>query len=335
MHIQRYAVIFLNIFYCVVNNSQGTKPQKVHLQKTKLFQSGHCKLGHDSSVLGTGKRNILGNILLADYNSCCMHGGVSWKSLKTFCHINEMMNIRLLVVCLFHLRIYFHSLVNSDYFHTRNLSWDHFGNGIYLCIWHIKDTSHITDNSPGCQGTEGNNLNHTVFAVFAHNVIDYFLSSLKSEIHINIRHRYTFRIQKTLKQKVIFDGIQQSDSQCVRYNTPCSRASSRSYLDPVLPCIMDEIPYNQEIIYVSHILNGGKLVLQTFPKFWGNRIVKSIQAFETELVQVFPGSITIWHVKARQLGNAEFNFHMAALCDLMSILQCFQCIWKKSCHLFF
>ena len=98
---------------------------------------------------------------------------------------------------------------------------------------------------------------------------------------------------------------------------------------------MDEIPYNQEIIYVSHILNGGKLVLQTFPKFWGNRIVKSIQAFETELVQVFPGSITIWHVKARQLGNTKFNFHMASLCDLMSILQCFQCIWKKSCHLFF
>ena len=53
-----------------------------------------------------------------------------------------------------------------------------------------------------------NDLNHTVFTIFAHNIIDYFLSSLKSKIHVNIRHGYTFRIKETFKQKVVLDGIQ-------------------------------------------------------------------------------------------------------------------------------
>ena len=207
LHIKGYAVIFLYIFYCVVDYSQGSKAKEIHFQKSQLLKSCHDKLGDNGSVLRAGKGHILGDVFLADYNSGSVHGGMSWKTFQTFGHVNQMMHIRLLVVCFFQFRVYFHGFVDCDKLHIRYFGRNHFRNGVYLGIWHIEDTAYITDNTAGCQSTECNNLNHTVFAVFPYNIVDYFLSSLKSEIHVNIRHGYSLRIQETFKQKVIFDWI--------------------------------------------------------------------------------------------------------------------------------
>ena len=207
LHIKREAVVFLYIFYCIIDNCKSSKTKEIHFQKSQFFQGSHDKLSDNSSVLCTGKRHIFGDILLADYHTCGMHGRVPRKTFQALRHIDQMVDIRLLIVCFFQLRIHFHGFVDGDNLHIRNLGWNHFGNGIHLRIRHIKDTAYITDNTAGCQSTECNNLNHTVFAVFPYNIVDYFLSSLKSEIHVNIRHGYSLRIQETFKQKVIFDWI--------------------------------------------------------------------------------------------------------------------------------
>ena len=207
LHIKGYAVIFLYIFYCVVDYSQGSKTKEIHFQKAQFFQGSHDKLGDDGSVLRARKGHVFGNIFLADYNSGSVHGSMSWKTFQTFSHVNQMMHIRLLVVCFFQFRVYFHGFVDCDKLHIRYFGRNHFRNGIYLGIWHIEDTAYITDNTAGCQSTKCNNLNHTVFAVFPYNIVDYFLSSLKSEIHVNIRHGYSLRVQETFKQKVVFDWI--------------------------------------------------------------------------------------------------------------------------------
>ena len=207
LHIKREAVVFLYIFYCIIDNCKSSKTKEIHFQKSQFFQGSHDKLSDNSSVLCTGKRHIFGDILLADYYTCGMHGRVPRKTFQALRHINQMVDVRLLIVCFFQLRIHFHGFVDGDNLHIRNLGWNHFGNGIHLCIRHIKDTAYITDNTAGCQGTKGNDLNHTVFTIFAHNIIDYFLSSLKSKIHVNIRHGYSLRVQETFKQKVVFNWI--------------------------------------------------------------------------------------------------------------------------------
>ena len=51
LHIKGYAVIFLYIFYCVVDYSQGSKAKEIHFQKSQLLKSCHDKLGDDGSVL--------------------------------------------------------------------------------------------------------------------------------------------------------------------------------------------------------------------------------------------------------------------------------------------
>ena len=51
LHIKGYAVIFLYIFYCVVDYSQGSKTKEIHFQKAQFFQGSHDKLGDDGSVL--------------------------------------------------------------------------------------------------------------------------------------------------------------------------------------------------------------------------------------------------------------------------------------------
>ena len=54
-----------------------------------------------------------------------------------------------------------------------------------------------------------------------------------------------------------------------------------------------------------------------------------------ELFKIFPGGIPLRHIEFRQLGNAEFDFHLAAIRYFLGILQRFQGIGKQLSHLLF
>ena len=60
--------------------------------------------------------------------------------------------------------------------------------------------------------------------------------------------------------------IDVGDLQAVCHDTSRRGASSRSHGDPVLLRIIDEIPYDQEVVYISHSLNNTKFIVQAFPE---------------------------------------------------------------------
>mgnify|MGYP001092325516 CR=1 FL=1 len=61
-------------------------------------------------------------------------------------------------------------------------------------------------------------LCNLIFAVFFHNVINDFLSSVDTEININIWHRYTFRIQESFKQQIVPKRLDIRNIQTIGYN---------------------------------------------------------------------------------------------------------------------
>ena len=260
-----------------------------------------------------------------------MHGGMPWKSFQALCHIDQMVYILLLVISFFQLRIHFQCFINGNI----QLLGNHLCNGIHLGIRHVQYTSHIPDHTTGSQCTKGNDLHYTVLTVFANHVIDHFLPALKTEVHINIRHGYSFRIQETLKKQIVTDRIQLGDPQGISNQASSCRTSARSYHDLMIPCIFNKVPHDQEIIHVSHIFDCGKLIIQTAFQLFCHRIVSFFQAFPAQLIQIFPGGISIRHIISGQLCVAELNIHVAPLCDLVCIFQSLRRIGKQCCHFFF
>ena len=255
---------------------------------------------------------------------------MSWQTLQTLGKVNQAVDIFLFLIGFPELRIHSQCLINGDIW----LLWNHLGDGVYLGIRHVQNTAYITDHTAGCQSTEGNDLNHAVIAIFPPYIIDNFLSSFKAEVHINIRHGYSFRIQETLKEKIIPDRIQLGDPKCIGNQASCGGTSSRADHDIIVSGIFDEVPHNEEVIYISHVFDGGQLIIQAFFQRIGYRMITLFQPFMAKLVQILPGGQSVGHIIFRQLGHAEFDLHVAAQRDLVGIFQSFQSIWKKSRHLF-
>ena len=60
--------------------------------------------------------------------------------------------------------------------------------------------------------------------------------------------------------------IDVGDFQAICHDTSRRGASSRSHGDSVLLRIIDEIPYDQEVVHISHSLNNAKFIVQALPE---------------------------------------------------------------------
>ena len=206
------------------------------------------------------------------------------KPLQTFCQIDQTMDIVLFLVSLAKLRIHSQCLVNGDI----QLLWDHLGNAVYKCIWKIHHTSHITDHATCCQRTKGYDLHHTVGTVFAADILDHRLSALWFKVHVNIRHGYSLRIQETFKEQIIPDRVQLGDPKCIGNQASCGRTSSRTNHDIVVPGIFDKIPYDEKVIYISHIFDSRQLIIQALFQLLCYRMITLLKSLIAKLVQIFP-----------------------------------------------
>ena len=338
IHIYVSAGGILNKFYRIMDHSQCTQPQEIHFQQSQFFQCRHGKLGDDGTVGASGQRHEFIRRLLTDDHARRMHGGMSGQSFQTLTHIDQMMHLLILLIKLSEFRVHFQRFTQGDV----QFIGHHLGNGIHERIGQIHNTSHITDDTLGCQGTERNDLHHLVVAVFSAHIIDDFLSPFEAEVHINIGHGHTFRIQETFKQQIIMNGINVGDLQTICHDTSRSGTSSRSHRNPVLFRIVDEIPYDQEIVHISHSADDTQLVIQTFPQglsgLPGRLVTVTVtlcQSVITKLVQIAPGIITFRHIVFRQLRHAKLYLHITTVCNPLGILHGLPCIGEQSLHFLF
>ena len=234
------------------------------------------------------------------------------------------------------LRIPLQRLVDGDIQFPRN----HPGNGIHKCIGQIHDTSHIPYHALCRQGTEGHNLHHLVASVFPAHIIDDFLPAVVTEIHIDIRHGHTLRIQETLKKQIVPDRLDIRNLQAVCHDAPCAGASARPYRNPVAPGVIDKIPHNQEVVHISHPANDGKFVVKSLAQRLSGIAcghtavaVAFLQPVIAEFIQISPRVIALRHLISGQLGLPERNLHIAPVGNALGILQSLPRIGKQPLHL--
>ena len=128
--------------------------------------------------------------------------------------------------------------------------------------------------------------------------------------------------------------IQLCDIQRISHKASGGGAAPRTDHDIMIPCIFDKVPHDQEIIHISHVFDRSELKLQSFLQLRRDRMIAFLQSFITELVQIFPGGIPLRYVESGKLRHAEFDLHVAPLCDFVGVFQRFQGIREQLGHLF-
>ena len=123
--------------------------------------------------------------------------------------------------------------------------------------------------------------------------------------------------------------------QTIGYDTSCCTASPRSNRDIVAFCPVDEIPYDQEIIYISHLLNNTQLIMKLISQLAVIIRVSLCQSVKTQLIQITPGIIPLWYIEFRQLGHTKLNLYITTVCYLGCIIQCLLRIGEELAHLQF
>ena len=180
--------------------------------------------------------------------------------------------------------IHLKCLIDRDVQLLRN----HLCDRIAECIREIHDTPDIADDTARRHRTKGDDLCHTVLAIFPHDIVNDLLPALEAEVHIDIRHGHTLRVQETLKEQIVPDRVQLRDAKRIRDDASGCRATSRSYRNAMVSGIADKIPHNQKVIDIAHPLNRREFILQTGLQLLSPVAIALIQSLIAELVQIFP-----------------------------------------------
>ena len=250
----------LSHLHGILDHRQRAQAQEVHLQQTELFELRHVVLRCHGSIYGRLQRHKFINRLGGDDDAGRVHGGVAWQSLQLHGHVDQVMHFLIFLISLFQLTVLFQSPFDGDV----QLIRDHLRYLVAEGIRQIQRTAHIADGVFRRHRSEGDDLYDTFLAVLSHYIVNDLLPPLIAEIHVDIRHGDSLRIQESLKQQVIAERIQFSDIHRIGDDRACGRATARSDRDARFLREMHIIPYDQKVIHVAHVVYGIQFVAETF-----------------------------------------------------------------------
>ena len=258
-----------------------------------------------------------------------MHGCVPRQTLKSLRHVDEIADALFLLVFFPEFRIHFQSFVERDVEFPRN----HLRDRIGLGVREIQNTGNVTDDAARGHRAERDDLDDTVTTVLSDDIINDFLASLEAEVHVDIRHGHTFRVEKTLEDQTVFERIKICNAERVGDDRTCGRTSSGTDDNAVIFGKFYIVPHNQEIVDKSHIPYRTELIFEATFYLRGNRVVAFRETLAAQFVKVRPGVISFRHLIFRQFALAERNRYITSLSDFFRVGDCFRYEAKERRHL--
>ena len=149
-----------------------------------------------------------------------MDGVLATQSLKPFSDVNDSFHVRVSVVHLAELRC---SFVPVDVLFflveagpKRSVPTHHqrrhcFGNLVTHGIGIAEDSSGISNRGACFDSGKGDDLGDVFSTVGLGCVADHFVPITVVEIHVDVGHGLSARVQESLEQKIVFDWIQVGD----------------------------------------------------------------------------------------------------------------------------
>ena len=264
-----------------------------------------------------------------DNNTGGMRACVTRQALYALRKVNQLLDLRARVVRLTEVLATVQRLLQRNAQLTRN----QLGDFVNLTITHAQRLADVAHCRARLQCAEGNNLRHTLLSVTAHHVIKYLITLHIAEVGINIRHAYTFRIQKAFEQQMVTQGLDIRYTQQIGHDTACGTTTSRTDRNIMATAIIDKIPDNEEVAGIAHRVDDVQLKIQTLAYLLIHNLIALRQSLLAQVTQIAHSVKALRHRKLRQQQMAELHLHVAAVSNFIGIAQSLRTIAEQRLHL--
>ena len=298
----------------ILDHRQVPQAQEVHFEKPQLLDGGHGVLGDDGIVI-PGQGHIAANRLGGYHHTGRVGGGIPGHPLQPHGGIHQ----------------FFHSGVPIvEFLETGGILQSglegHMGPGGHQLGHHIgfregevQRPAHIPDGAPGSHGAEGDDLCHPVGTILAVNIVDDLPPALLTEIRIEIGHTHPLRVQEPFEDQAVFHGIHFRNVDAVGNNGACSGTTARTHGNARLFCIVDKIPDDQVVVYITHRADDADFILHPLPVFLRFLRITLPEALITELAEVFLVGIALRHRVGGQVILMKGKLHIAHIGNFLGI----------------
>ncbi len=201
----------------------------------------------------------------------------------------------------------------------------------------VRDTEHSADITHGgsrLERVESDYLRDILTAVALYDIILDLLSSLDTEINIEIGHTHSFGIEKSFKKQIVSERVYAGYPYTVRAKASGSRTSSGTYGDILLFRKIHKIPYDQEVIGIPHLRYDFKFIFHPLRDRAG--AVFPVSLIHSVICEVTQKSTVVIHSgsnESRQSYPAELKLNAAPSRDKRRIFYGVLVAGKKSKHL--
>src|SRR6056297_283361 len=110
-------------------------------------------------------------------------------------------------------------------------------------------------------------MGNLIFTIFINYILDHTLPAVIIKINIDIRHRYTFRVQETLKEQVILQWVNIGNTRAIGYHRTCCRTTARTNINTYIPGGGNKVLNDQKISGTTHLPDNSELKLNPFCHF--------------------------------------------------------------------
>ncbi len=260
-----------------VENRQGTQAEKVEFDQAGLFDVVLVKLRDDRVCTGRRIQGAkVGQTARGNEHAAGMHADIPRQTLQLQRKRPEFGDFFFVLDPLTDGRFLVQRFFQRHFKLVRN----QFGKLVDKVVAQIQHPPNVTDHSLCGHGAKGHNLRHRMSAIFLLDVVNYPVTAFLAEINIEIGHRYAFRIEESLKQKLVAQGIQIGDAKTVGRKRPGTGATPGTYRYTVFLGPVNEVGHNQKVAGKSHLGNRLDLEIETFGIYRALRLTHKLIRIE-------------------------------------------------------
>ena len=275
----------------VGDDVEVAQAEEVHLQQAELFDAVHFELGDDRRVVGMRAgfglaldRQVIGHRVFGDHHRRGVDAVAALQALEALGDIDDALDLRIEVdhrpqfgrglVAVAVVRVVLEAIPQgrvAPHHERRHRLRDPVAHAIRITEHACRVAHRVARFDRG----ERDDLGDVIAAVTLGGVLDHLVSIARVEVHVDVGHRDTTRVQEAFEQQVVLDRIEIGDAQAVRDRAASGRTATRSDAHASVFRVLDEIPHDQEVRGEAHVLDHLQFECHPFENSSGQDLAPS------------------------------------------------------------
>ena len=326
-----------------MNNGQVLETQEVELDQTDQLHIFHGILGVDrTGFLVLVERQKLFQLIRGHHDCGGMGRGMAGQPFQAERGIQQVLDLWITGGQFPQLRFLLECLGQGHLQVVR----DQLGDPVHIAVGQVQGAAHVAHHRLGSHGPKGDNLADPVAAVLFNHVLDHLAPAVLAEVHVDIRHGDSFRVEKTFEEEIVGEGVQVGDLCGVGHQRTGRRTPARADRNAAILGPADKVRYDQEIGRELHLPDTIQLDCQPIKigllLFQGHVGVLGqdgyhpfLESFSGQFLQHFVVIFSLGRVKVGEVIGLAVNrqIQVAAFGDRQGVADRFGCVAESLCHL--